>query len=388
MKLSIKSSTVATGLAMFAMFFGAGNIIFPLLLGQVMGDQNFYAVLGMLLTAVVMPIVGLMAMVLYQGDYEQFFYRVGKAPGFFLILLSLILLGPFCVIPRAVTLTHAIFDYTVFSTELWSFSAIACLVIFIFAASRGKVIDLVAYFLTPLLLVFLAIIVIKGLLTPGMAQASHQTIGGAFSHGMIEGYNTLDLMSGLFFSTLVVLRIHQHAPTTHKNNSRYLVMATLKASFVGGGLLALTYIGMSFVTAIHGSHPLVAAARPDQLIGAVALAILGKQAGIIAVLATALACLTTAISLTVIFAEFIQKHLFKNKLSYVACVALTLLVTFGMSLLSFSGIMKLILPVIIVFYPVFIVLSLLNIAYKLFGWQTIKLPLVLTFFASLAIVYW
>jgi LIVCS family branched-chain amino acid:cation transporter len=387
MTLSIKSSTVATGLAMFAMFFGAGNIIFPLLLGQVMGDQNIYAVLGMLITAVVMPIVGLMAMVLYQGNYETFFYRAGKVPGFLLILLSLVLLGPFCVIPRAVTLTHAIFDYTVFSTSLWSFSAIACVVIFIFAASRGRVIDLVAYFLTPLLLIFLAIIVVKGLLTPGLEQVSGPSVGAAFSHGMIEGYNTLDLMSGLFFSTLVVLRIHQYAPITHKDNSRYLVMATLKASLIGGGLLALSYIGMSFVTALHGTHPIVAAARPDQLIGAVALAILGKQAGILAVLATALACLTTAISLTVIFSEFIQKHLFKNKLNYVACVALTLLITFGMSLLSFSGIMKLILPVIIVFYPVFIVLSLLNIGHKLFGLQMIKLPLLITFFVSLAI-YW
>jgi LIVCS family branched-chain amino acid:cation transporter len=186
----------------------------------------------------------------------------------------------------------------------------------------------------------------------------------------------------------VVLRIHQHAPTAHKDNPRYLVNATFKASLIGGGLLALIYIGMSFVTAMHGTHPLVIAARPDQLIGAVSLAILGKQAGIIAVLATALACLTTAISLTVIFAEFLQKHIFKNKVHYVMCVVLTLLVTFFMSLLSFSGIMKLILPVIIVFYPVFIVLSLLNIGHKLFGWNVIKLPLVATFFASLAVYYW
>jgi LIVCS family branched-chain amino acid:cation transporter len=383
MKLPIKSSTVATGLAMFAMFFGAGNIIFPLLLGKIMGDQNFYAVLGLLLTAVVMPIVGLMAMVLYQGDYEKFFYRAGRVPGFFLILLSLLLLGPFCVIPRTVTLTYAVFNYAVLPTSLWSFSAIACLVVFLFAAYKGKVIYIIAYFLTPLLLNFLAIIVIKGLLTPGIPHVSTETAGAAYLHGMFEGYNTLDLMSGLFFSTLVVLKIHQHAPLTHKNDSRYLVIATLKASLIGGGLLALTYIGMSYVTSIHGTHPVVAAARPDQLIGAISFVMLGQHAGIFAVLATALACLTTAISLTVIFSEFLQKHIFSNRVGYVYCVALTLLIAFGMSLLSFSGIMRLILPVIMVFYPVFIVLSLLNIGHKLFGLKIIKLPLVITFFVSL-----
>ncbi|MFU8797362.1 MAG: branched-chain amino acid transport system II carrier protein [Gammaproteobacteria bacterium] len=388
MILSSRSNTIATGLAMFAMFFGAGNITFPLLLGQVMGDENIYAVSGMLMTAVLMPIVGLMAMVLYQGNYEQFFYRVGKTPGFLLIILSLVLLGPLCVIPRAVTLTHAIFDYTVLPISLWSFSAIACLVIFIFAAPRGKVLDLVAYFLTPLLLLFLATIVIKGLLTPGFSHASGQTGFGAFLHGMLEGYNTLDLISGLFFSTLIVLRIHEHAPPTQRNNPRYLVKATFKASLVGGGLLALVYMGMSFVTALHGTHPFVAAARPDQLIGAISLAIMGQQAGIIAVLATGLACLTTAISLTVIFAEFLQKHIFKHKINYLSCVVLTLLVTFGMSLLSFAGIMKLILPVLIIFYPVFIVLSLFNIGHKLFGLEMIKLPLILTFVASLSIYLW
>jgi LIVCS family branched-chain amino acid:cation transporter len=136
---------------------------------------------------------------------------------------------------------------------------------------------------------------------------------------------------------------------------------------------------------LHGTHPVLAAAQPDQLIGAVSAAMLGREAGIIAVLAMTLACLTTAISLTIIFSEFLRKHLFANKLDYTWCVVITAGITFCVSLLGFSGIVKAILPIIMVLYPVFIVLSLLNIGHKLFGLQMVRLPLLLTFLLSLGI---
>ena len=96
MEQSTKSSTIiASGLALFSMFFGAGNVIFPLALGQFAQDKTFYAILGLLITAVGVPLIGVVAMALYDGHYKTFFARIGKTPGFILAVVMMGLIGPF-----------------------------------------------------------------------------------------------------------------------------------------------------------------------------------------------------------------------------------------------------------------------------------------------------
>src|SRR5262245_48888774 len=102
-----KSSVWSTGLAMFSMFFGAGNIVFPLALGQFTQDKTFFGISGLLLTAVLVPLMGLIAMLLFEGDYRTFFQRIGKLPGFFLAVLILGLIGPFGAVPRCITMSFS-----------------------------------------------------------------------------------------------------------------------------------------------------------------------------------------------------------------------------------------------------------------------------------------
>src|ERR1700722_19482742 len=106
MKKIFKSESLSIGLAMFSMFFGAGNIIFPLAVGQYAGDKNLFAVLGLILTAALMPIVGVIAMILFDGNYRQFFGRLGKIPGFILALTIISLLGPLGSTPRCIALAY------------------------------------------------------------------------------------------------------------------------------------------------------------------------------------------------------------------------------------------------------------------------------------------
>src|SRR5262245_25771526 len=107
MKQFLKSTVLATGLAMFSMFFGAGNIVFPLALGQFTKDQTLYAVLGLTLSAVLVPFTGLISMILFNGDYRAFFQRMGKWPGFLVSVVIMGLIGPFGAIPRCVTLSYS-----------------------------------------------------------------------------------------------------------------------------------------------------------------------------------------------------------------------------------------------------------------------------------------
>src|ERR1700729_2091169 len=106
MKKILKSEALAIGLAMFSMFFGAGNIIYPLAVGQYAGDKNLFAMMGLILTAAVMPIAGVIAMILFDGDYRKFFGRLGRIPGFLLALTTISLLGPLGSSPRCIALAY------------------------------------------------------------------------------------------------------------------------------------------------------------------------------------------------------------------------------------------------------------------------------------------
>lgn len=108
MKQNITSITFTTGLAIFAMLFGAGNLIFPLRLGILAADKTSYGLLGFLLSGVLLPVLGLTAMALYDGDIRAFFYRIGKVPGIIVIFTCMLIIGPLFVMPRIIALSYTL----------------------------------------------------------------------------------------------------------------------------------------------------------------------------------------------------------------------------------------------------------------------------------------
>jgi branched-chain amino acid:cation transporter, LIVCS family len=123
-------------------------------------------------------------------------------------------------------------------------------------------------------------------------------------------------------------------------------------------------------------------AQKDTVLSVLATTILGPFGGLIANVAVSLACLTTAITLAAVFSEFIQNELFKNRLNYKSCLIFTLILTFAISNLGFMGIIKFSLPILQIGYPVLIVLTFLNLAYKVFGFKPVKIPVILTLLVS------
>lgn len=387
MKTFFKSNTLATGLAIFSMFFGAGNVIFPILLGQYAGDKNLFAILGLLTTAIIVPFVGLITMALFDGDYTSFFKRIGKIPGTFAIVMIMAVIGPFAAIPRCVALSHATFNFSCGETPIWLFSLLSCIIIFVFAYKKNSIVSLLGYILTPFLLLFMLIIIVKGVTGDLSAAHVEHSNTHVFAYGLQEGYNMLDLLASFFFSTIVITCVKADAmKNSTKLTYNTLLTKMFKASLIGAILLSIIYAGMSFVSAFHSSN--IEEISKDQLLAAVSFAVLGSHAGLIASLATALACLTTAITLSAVFAEFLNKTVFQGKVHYRVCLLITLVITFGMSYLKFAGIVKLILPLITICYPVLIVLCLMNIAYKLFDFKLVKTPVAIAFIASLSLYFW
>lgn len=346
-----KSSYVRTiGFAMFSMFFGAGNVIFPLLLGRTAGDQINWAMLGMFLTAIVVPFTGVLSMVRFGADYKKYFARVGKIPGALMIFLILCLIGPFGGIPRCVALSHSTLELSFPGLPLGLFGLAACAVIFLFTAKKQKIVALLGNVLTPILLVWLLAIIVAGFFADTSDLASTiPSSGTAFVTGFFEGYNTLDLLAAFFFSSIVFNAL----PSTNRGGT------LLRSTLLAGGLLTLIYGGLAYISATHATQ--LAHIPPDQLLGALAHHLLGGWAGLFANVTVALACLTTAITLASIFSDILSREVFRGKLGYVPCLILTLVVAYFVSYLRVTGIVRLIAPILWWAYPVLIALSLFNL---------------------------
>lgn len=378
-------NTITTGLAMFSMFFGAGNVVFPLVIGQEAADKNFYAILGLLITAVGVPFIGLIGMTLFDGCSKRFFERIGKVPGFLVTLFIIGLIGPFGAAPRTITLSYSTLKLFMPTISLPVFSFLSCVFIYLLTFKRKNILDFLGDILTPILLLSLGIILIKGLLhSPEWPNADHEKLS-IFFHGLVVGYQTMDLLAAFFFSSVVIFCLKKSLASEEKANYKLLTTLTLKASCIGASLLGIVYIGFSYVSALHSTS--LAEIPPNELLPSLAILILGPYAAIIACIAVSLACLTTAIALSAVFAEYVHEDLTLKKIGYKTALTIALIITFCMSILDFTGIMAILTPILMLCYPALIVLSVLNICYKLYDYKPVKIPVLVTLILTF-IGYW
>lgn len=371
-----RSQTIAAGLAMFCMFFGAGNVVYPLVLGQYAQDKNIFAIIGMLITAVGVPFLGVIAIVLFDGDHRSFFGRMGKIPGFLTAAIIMALIGPFGAIPRCIALSYATVSSHI-SLPLFSF--LTCLFIFAFTIKKSSIVDTLGYFFTPFLLLSLGIIIFKGLLFSDEAPVSLHSDLTAFLLGLKQGYQTMDLLGAFFFSSVVLVGLKACLPEDQQGNYSVILKACLKASVIGAFLLAIIYVGFSYVAAMHSAH--LEEVKSEDLINQIAHLVLGDHAGILVSIAVSLACVTTAIALSAVFAEYLQEDITNYKMSYPIALVITLIIAGFISTLNFSVIIAGLAPILEICYPALIVLCIANILHKLYGFQWVKTPV----FATLAV---
>ena len=380
-----RSNLFTAGLAIFSMFFGAGNLIFPLIIGESVGSNVWFAIIGLGLTAVVVPFLGLATMVLFQADYHQFFGRIGKVPGMLLLLLLQLILGPFGVIPRLVTLIHAMASPYLFNQSLMLFSIFIAVVILGCSFKRQKLIGYLGM-LTPILLLCIAILVVLGLIDGSSLNPIAPSAGESFLQGLVGGYNTMDLIAAFVFATVVFPHFQQDVAIENPLQRRRSILKKMAfPGMIAASLLLLTYVGLCLISAFHAgtlhtSHP------PEQLLNAIAIKLLGPAGGFIAAIAVIVACLTTAMTLTAIFAEYLRKDLCKEKISTPLALIVTLVITTLFANLGFGKISAFLGPVLQIVYPGLILLTILNLLHHLYGLRMVKLPVFLTFACS-AIFY-
>ncbi len=373
-----KSLILSTGLAMFSMFFGSGNLVFPLVVGQMSEGHFGFASLGILITGVLVPFLGILAMLLFDGNSKEFFGRLGKPATFWFPLIALSLMGPFGVLARCITVAHGAFRLILPETPLWLFSILCCALTFFLTIRKNKIVPLLGSILTPILLLSLGAIAIFGFISAEIPAVTSNGSWDSFKNGIFQGYQTMDLLAAFFFSVFVIKHLKNHSSTEDRAHSLSIF---LKASMLGAGLLSFIYILLVLLGSIYA--PALAHIPPQEMLGYVAQAALGSWAAPIVCCTVVLACITTAIVLTSLFSDFLRKEVTKEKINNSTAILTTLGIAFLISTLEFSGIARFLGPILEAIYPALIVLTVLSIFHKLRGWNTVRMPIAVAFLIKL-----
>ena len=388
MKNTPSSYIITVGLAIFSMFFGAGNLMFPLEVGLHAGAQNMYGMLGFLITAVCLPLLGLISMILFDGNYENFFGRLGTGAGKVVIFLCMLIIGPAIAIPRIVTLSHTMIapflpipllqNIEPFSSFVFAFLFLG--ITFLATFRENRIVDLLGKVISPLLLLSLIIIIAKGIFSAEAVVPSTVLPWDAFKINFIRGYETLDLLGGIFFSSIVLHILKNTIGGMVGMNRNRLAMIGLKAGALGVSLLALVYSGMSILSMYHG-HDL---AGSGGLFRMLAFRVLGGHGALVIGTAVLMACLSTSIALNAVVAEYFQIHIFNRKVSYGLSLFVVLLLCVPLSTFGLDYVRALTGgPMVYIGYPAIIAITFCNIAYKLFNFKPIKIPVAATFVIAL-----
>lgn len=333
------------------MFFGAGNLIFPPMLGYIYGDKWLLASIAFTIVGVGLTLIAVISMAKRKGNIFTFTSLAGDKLSKTIILIIALCIGPLGAIPRTAATSFEMVESAGFNINILVFTLIFFALSLFLSLSKNSVVDLIGKFLTPLLLISLLIMIIVGMLNPiGDTKNVDMALKTIFSNSMLEGYNTMDTLAALAFTPIIVESIIKKG---YKND---LLKKTIEASLIAVIGLAFVYISLTFLGS-SASKSIDTDSRVT-LLNFISSSILGNKGKFVLLLAIIMACFTTSIglisSISNIFVEFS-----KNKLKYKPVAWVIAIVSLLLSVLGVESIVRLTGPFLQFVYP--LALSLIHI---------------------------
>jgi len=380
MQQKIPFSTYAViGTMLFGLYFGAGNLIFPIQLGQLAGTHFWLGLIGFLVTAIGLPFLGILAIGLSGSNgLRDLASRVHPVFGIVFSLALYLTIGRTATVPfvvgfepyiqaQHVTLLLAVFSFIFFA------------IVFYFSLNPAKIMDYIGKYLTPAFLIVLFILIITSIVKPmgDFQQPMGDYIDAAFMTGFKEGYNTMDALASLAFGIVVINAIKSAGISDRKE----IAKATWTSGIFAMALMMLiygliTYMGASSISAVgtFDNGGLIFASVADHYFG--------SFGAILLAVIIVLACLKTSIGLITSCSEFF--HEVFPKISYKWFVFLLCVVSFIIANFGLNNIIQFAIPVLMFLYPLAIVLILLALSSSFFhNKQTVyAIAMIFTFFIS------
>ena len=348
----MNKNVITTGFAVFSMFFGAGNMVLPLHLMQEWHNHWFSAFVGFCITAILFTLLGLIGSVLVQGNIKHFFAPLGVVFGLLVQIVLIVIEGPFGIVPRSLIVAYGgVINVFNISQEIFYF--LSCILIYFLAINKNRIINVIGNILTPLMLLFLLLIVVSCYITNGASNINFELSNSeAFTDGLLKGYLTYDLPGALYFTTIAMVYLKAIS-----RNEKEIISNGIKSSIISAFLLSsvyalFIYLGLSY-------HDLLQNTPSELILPTIVKGSLGNGFSIAFAFIIYLACITTAIAAITVWTDFICSYF--TKLNYKLILIISLIISFSVSCLGFSSLMKMLSPVLNIIYPILIGLNIYNI---------------------------
>ncbi|MDY4736670.1 branched-chain amino acid transport system II carrier protein [Terrisporobacter sp.] len=355
-----QTDIAVVGFALFSMFFGAGNLLFPPYLGLISGGSWLISLGGFILADVGLSLLVITAAAKCEGELDTVLCRAGNIMAKLIGIASVLCIGPLLAIPRTAATTYEMGISPIIGSTGTLAPVIVSIVFFgltLFLTIRpSKVVDIIGKILTPALLIALAVLIIIGIISPiGGVSEKALIENSLFAEGISQGYLTMDALGAAALATVAISSISERG----YNNPKDKVKLTLKAGLVAGLALTLVYGGLTYLGSTLSTAYGVDTPQASLMV-VITNSLLGYPGKLVLCIIVSLACLTTAIGLTSASAKYFAS-ISNNKIKYETVVIVVCLFSAVVSNFGVSTIIKFSAPVLEIVYPVLIALVVMTI---------------------------
>ncbi|PIB33457.1 branched-chain amino acid transport system II carrier protein [Gaetbulibacter sp. 5U11] len=348
-----------TSFALFSLFFGAGNLLLPPLLGYNAGQNWFWVTLGFVITAVAIPIIGIYAHAKLQGTLYDFGKKVSPVFSFiYCILIYLIAVA--IPSPRTAAATHEIAIHPNFGTSPLLTSSVYFILVLIFALNRSKILNIIGKYLTPFIVIILLLVIGIGLYSTQMITNPTQ-MDTPIVDGILEGYQTFDAIAAVVVGAVIIISINLKTDATFEAKKDLIKKSGLIAGFglfiIYAGLIA---VGASYGGEIDINSSLNSDMQRANLLTGISIKALGTFGYAVLSVLIALACFTTAVGIVTGTADYFKGLINNSQTVYLVTAIIASVFGVVVGQLDFNTIIVIALPILLFIYPITIVLIILN----------------------------
>lgn len=357
-----RKELLVTSFALFSLFFGAGNLLLPPLLGYNAGENWFWVSIGFMITAVLIPILGILAHAKLQGTMYDFAKKV--APWFSSVYCVVVYLISVAIpSPRTASATHEIAIYPAFGTSPLLTSTIYFVLVLIFVLNRSKILNLIGKYLTPFIVLMLLAVIGIGL-TSSSLTTGNSVFETPMVLGILEGYQTFDAIGAVVVGAVIIVSLNFSTMQVSKFESKRKLIR--QSGFIAGSVLFVIYAGLIAVGAYFGSDITVDSTLSNDmqranLLRGISIAALGNFGNTVLSILISLACFTTAVGIVAGTADYFRGLFNKSNTVFVVTAIVACLVGIGVGQLDFHSIIIIAYPILLFIYPITIVLIILNV---------------------------
>lgn len=350
------------GMAIFSMFFGGGNLTYPLWIGAETSSVTLSS-LGFVLSGVLLPFYGIIVSLYFKGDYEHYLSACGKTIGACLVFALLLFWIPLGSGPRCNQLAYGAFCcQTGWEIPFWMYSLIYSCIVYLLTFRETRVIEILGKIITPLLIFSLFFLIFsvfsnniweEAASTKATLSPSHEFFSSFFA-----GYHTMDFIAAIFFSSTVIGLIKE------KQKDKFNISLVRNACIMAILLLSVIYVGL--ISVGYANSEYLADVSRDRLLAVIGQKLFVGKFQIVIFLIITLSVLSTSMALSLVFSDYLRKTLFKNKINHRQCLFLSIFISFLMSIIGFEKLSILISYATSVLYPLLLLITTIAYAKSVF----------------------